>query len=79
MSDKLTQPNEGSIEFAAFTEKKLSPDSRDMWDSTKNNNIFCNQRLITNEHHHLFINHQLVYMNSYKYMSFHIEKHQRKE
>ncbi len=80
MSDKVTQPKEGSIEFAAFTEKtKLSPDSGDMWDGTMENNIFCNQRLITNEPHHLFINHQLIYMNFYKYMSFHIEKHQRKE
>jgi hypothetical protein len=41
MSDKLTLPNEGSIEFAAFSEKrKLSPDSRDIWDSTKKNYIF---------------------------------------
>jgi hypothetical protein len=44
MSDKLTQPKEGSIEFVAFTGKKrkLSLDSRDMRDSTIENNIFCN-------------------------------------
>ncbi len=42
MSDKLTQPKEGSIEFAAFTGKKrkLSPDSRDMRDSMIENNNF---------------------------------------
>ena len=42
MSDKLTQPKEGSIEFAAFTGKKrkVTPDSRDMQNSTIENNIF---------------------------------------
>jgi hypothetical protein len=42
MSDKLTQPKEGSIEFVAFTGKKRkpSPDLRDMRDSTIDNHIF---------------------------------------
>ncbi len=42
MSDQLTQPKEGSIEFAAFTGRKrnLSQDSRDMWDSTIENIFF---------------------------------------
>ncbi len=42
MSDQLTQPKKGLIEFAAFTGRKrnLSQDSRDMWDSTLKNIIF---------------------------------------
>ena len=39
MSDKLTPPKEGSIEFAAFAGKKKKSEP-DMRDNTIENNIF---------------------------------------